>query len=86
MQKLKEVRDRLGLSRLEMSKLTKVTPQTIYNYETGRFSPSSDYFSFLDEIGVNLSYLCGTSNSVYQDNCDPYSYVRSLLNVQAQEK
>ncbi len=56
-QRLKEERQRLGLSQEQMGERGGVRKQAQLKYEKGERSPSSDYLSGIAEAGANVSYI-----------------------------
>jgi repressor LexA len=57
---LKELREKKGLTQLELSKILKISPSTIGMYEQGRRTPDTIILKKISEIfGVTIDYLLG---------------------------
>lgn len=79
-QRIRELREDLGLSQRELADKVSSTRGTIANWETGRATPDiSDVERLADFFGVSLYYLLGRSNEkqgeapVYPPNVIPAS-------------
>lgn len=55
--RLREERDRLGLTQTEVGDIAGVTKNTQRLYETDQRSPKADYLAALDAAGVDVSYV-----------------------------
>lgn len=61
---LAELREDHHLSQRQLAEIMNVTPGTVSNYETGRYSPSLQTLSwFADYYEVTTDYLLGRSES-----------------------
>lgn len=55
--RLREERERLGLSQTEFGRQGGVTKQAQINYESDKRSPSTDYLAKVAELGVDILYV-----------------------------
>lgn len=55
--RLRDERERLGLSQAEMATRSGVTRNTQANYETGLRSPDANYLAAAGLLGVNVPYV-----------------------------
>lgn len=56
-ERLKEERERLGLSQTDFAALAGASKNTQYNYEKGERSPDANYLSAAAEQGVDVLYV-----------------------------
>ena len=67
-QRLKEERNKRGLSQMEFSKIIGVSQQTIGSWETGRTSPDYESLNKIaDFFDVSTDYLLGRPELVYHN-------------------
>lgn len=65
-ERLKQERNRLGLSQEELAKFGGVTKRSQVNYENGRRKPKADYFKGIADAGADVEYIIsGTPKGVY---------------------
>lgn len=55
--RLKEERERLGLSQDELAKTASITRKTLYNYENGVRSPDAEALGIWNELGMDVYYV-----------------------------
>jgi transcriptional regulator with XRE-family HTH domain len=55
--RLKEERERLGLSQAELATLAQTTKQSQWCYENGRASPNTKYLERIDAAGADVLYI-----------------------------
>lgn len=55
--RLKEERERLGMSQTQLGELGGVGKMSQINYEKDQRSPKADYLTALDAIGIDISYV-----------------------------
>jgi transcriptional regulator with XRE-family HTH domain len=62
--RLREVRERRGLSQTDLAKRTGLQPSAISHFETGKRAPSFDNLRKLaDALGESIDYLLGRSDA-----------------------
>jgi transcriptional regulator with XRE-family HTH domain len=62
-ERLKEERERLGLSQTNFAKIAETTKKTVFSWETGKTAPSGFQLVSLAAAGVDTHYiLTGTRN------------------------
>lgn len=62
-QRLRELRDKRGLSQQAVADFCQLSKSTVANYERGRRTPSiTDAVILADFFGVSLDYLAGRSD------------------------
>ena len=60
--KIKEIREKNGLNKREMSKKLNIPYTTYNNYETGNREPGSDFLiKFSNEFGISIDYIMGNT-------------------------
>lgn len=58
--RIKEARERVGLSQKELAKILKIKPTTFNGYETGAHDPKSDVLARIAKAcGTTVDYLLG---------------------------
>lgn len=55
--RLRQERERLGLSQTAVADLCKVTGRTQRNYETGARAPDTDYLVIVAGLGMDVMYI-----------------------------
>jgi transcriptional regulator with XRE-family HTH domain len=55
--RLKQERERLGMTQVEMAEVASVTRVSQQNYENDRRIPDAEYLGALYKIGVNILYV-----------------------------
>jgi transcriptional regulator with XRE-family HTH domain len=61
--RLREARERRGLTQRELANLCELGEQQIYRYETGRSEPTATHLKLVaDNLGVTTDYLLGRSD------------------------
>lgn len=56
-ERLKEERERLGLSQIALAERCNVTPRSIRNYERGERQPDAAFLNCLSQIGADILYI-----------------------------
>lgn len=56
-ERLKEERERLGLTQTEMGEIASVAKNTQHNYEKGTRSPDAAYLTAVASVGVDIMYV-----------------------------
>lgn len=79
-QRLKEERDRLGLSQVDFASLGGAGRKTQYNYEAGERAPDGGYLAAIAEHGADVAYILtgvrtvAASGPVNQDPLSPRAH------------
>ncbi|ENY4566698.1 helix-turn-helix domain-containing protein [Salmonella enterica subsp. enterica] len=55
--RLREERERLGLSQDELATTASITRKTLYNYENGVRSPDAEALAVWNELGMDVYYV-----------------------------
>ncbi|EHP5887392.1 helix-turn-helix transcriptional regulator [Salmonella enterica] len=55
--RLREERERLGLSQDELAATASITRKTLYNYENGVRSPDAEALAVWNELGMDVYYV-----------------------------
>lgn len=55
--RLKQERERLELTQVEMAKQTGIARASQQNYESGKRLPNVEYLSMLHKLGVDILYI-----------------------------
>ena len=67
-EKLKAVRDKLGIGRVKLAKKIDVTPSSIYSWETGRTTPyQSSIENIIKKLGIKTLDLCEIIEEDHKD-------------------
>ena len=78
--RLKEIRERRGLSRWKLAKLTGFAEESIRNYERGRRMPCYRFLlALVTEVGVSLSEIFGLSKGDWE-NREEYHTIYGIPN------
>lgn len=65
-QRLKELRNRIGLSQKELAGLLRVSQQSVAKWETDKSTPNPAMLAQIAEImGVSADYLLGSSDDLH---------------------
>ena len=63
-ERMREIREKNGLNKKEMSKRLNIPYTTYNNYETGSREPGSDFLiKFSCEFGVSIDYIMGNTTT-----------------------
>jgi transcriptional regulator with XRE-family HTH domain len=79
--RLKEERERLGLSQTKFAEACGVGKTAQFNYERGERSPSSLYLDLARELGVDTHYVA-TGTRTSNEWADARSYLRLLAAIE----
>lgn len=60
--RLRQERERLGLSQTQLAETGGVTQNTQYLYEAGKRSPDGNYFSAVSALGVDVAFVLAGPN------------------------
>lgn len=83
-ERLKEERERIGLSQTEFAAKAGASKNSQYNYEKGERSPDAAYLAAADEMGVDVLYVVTgqrtpkPSSSLNSDESDLIEHYRQL--------
>lgn len=83
-ERLKEERERIGLSQTEFAAKAGASKNSQYNYEKGERSPDAAYLAAADEMGVDVLYVVTgrrtpeASSSFNGDEIDLVEHYRQL--------
>ena len=80
-ERLRELREKHGLTQKELGNALNVTSQTISNYEIGKREPEiSEFIKLADYFGVSIDYLIGRTNTMMEQNEKIYySVIESIV-------
>ncbi|WP_363169570.1 helix-turn-helix transcriptional regulator [uncultured Lamprocystis sp.] len=77
--RLREERNRLGLTQAEVCEAGGVQPRAQVHYEKGERTPDAEYLAGLRRIGMDVLYvLCGQRGSDQPPGMDPAAEVLNL--------
>lgn len=66
--RLKEERDRLGLSQQKLSEATGATTRTHIAWEKGEQSPNAAYLATMDSVGIDVGYVITGKQTINEHN------------------
>lgn len=81
--RLREARQRAGISQAELSRRTGIASATLSSYEKGKMPPIDKAFQIAETLNVSLDWLCGSDSETLlnSDSPDPEKIMQALLIV-----
>lgn len=86
MNRIKELREKVGLRQIDVAVATGIDQKTLSNYETGKTNPDSySLIQLANFFDVSIDYLVGRVDSLYpavtkDDICKKIDIIRQELN------
>ena len=86
MNRIKELREKMGLRQVDVATATCIDQKTLSNYETGKTNPDSySLIRLADFFDVSIDYLLGRIDTLYptiskEDICKKIDNIKKELN------